>query len=71
MTTQIGLSVQYVCPVEQSPNQQTIHAAIITAVNSDATVNLMVFADGCQPGVALSVPAQAEGLETYFQTLAA
>jgi hypothetical protein len=67
-TPPIGMPVQYNLPEGEGPDANTVYAAIVTAVNADATVNLTVFVDGGQNFSASSVPAQSAGVTTFYST---
>ena len=66
LTAQIGLPVQFNLPEGAGPDQNTAYAAVITSVNANGTVNLTVFVDGGSTFTAQNVPAQAEGMTTFY-----
>ena len=70
LTAQVGLPVQYNIPQGTGPDQNTVYAATITAINADGTVNLNVMVDNGAGFPALNVPAKADGLTTFYSFIA-
>jgi hypothetical protein len=68
---QIGSPCQYLCDVSLSPNQNTVHAALILAIDNNNNANLLVFPDGGgETFYVLNVPPQQQtALQNSWQPL--